>query len=86
MPGEESSVSADSSYHGVEKQEETKDKKLDWLIAKMPSKVRVLKKHTRINKLPIQTEYIKASIRAKVEHPFRTLKCQFDSGKLFIKD
>lgn len=25
----------------------------------------------------IRTEYLKASIRAKVEHPFRIIKCQF---------
>ena len=43
-----------------------------------PGKVRTLKKHSRINKIPIDIEYIKASIRAKVEHPFRILKCQFE--------
>ncbi|BDX03938.1 hypothetical protein MACH16_26860 [Marinomonas pontica] len=85
MHGEESFVSADSGYRGVEKREENKDKKLDWLIAEMPSKVRELKKHPRINKLPIKTEYIKASIRAKVEHPFRILKCQFGFRKAVYK-
>jgi len=39
--------------------------------------MKTLKKHPRINKLPIKTEFIKASIRAKVEHPFRIIKCQF---------
>jgi len=55
------------------------------LIAEMPSKVREWKKHPRINKLPINTEYIKASIRAKVEHPFRILKCQFGFRKVVYK-
>jgi len=27
-------------------------------------------------------EKVKARIRAKVEHPFRVLKCQFDSRKV----
>jgi transposase, IS5 family len=71
--GDESFVSADSGYRGVEKREETKRKKLDWLIAEMPSKIRAWKKRPRINKNPIRTEYLKASIRAKVEHPFRIL-------------
>ncbi len=43
---------------GVEKREATKDKDLDWLIAEMPSKVWEWKKHPRINKKPINTEYI----------------------------
>ncbi|KJJ49874.1 transposase, partial [Vibrio cholerae] len=29
------------------------------------------------NKVAIHIEYLKASIRAKVEHPFRIIKCQF---------
>ena len=37
----------------------------------------VLKKHPRKNKTAINIEYLKASIRAKVEHPFRIIKCQF---------
>jgi IS5 family transposase len=76
-------------YHvynrGVEKREENKDKKLDWLVAERPSKVRKWKKHPRINKQPINTEYVKASIRAKVEHPFRLLKCQFGFKKVVYK-
>lgn len=85
MHGDEMFVSADSGYRGVEKREETKDKTLEWLIAEMPSKVREWKKHPRINKIPINTEYIKASIRAKVEHPFRILKCQFGFRKVVYK-
>jgi len=55
--------------------------KADWLIAEMPSKLKALSKHPRKNKQPIRTEYLKASIRAKVEHPFRILKCQFGFKK-----
>jgi len=49
----------------------------DWHIAERPGKIRELKKHPRINKVKIRTEYLKASVRAKVEHPFRIIKCQF---------
>jgi transposase, IS5 family len=83
--GDESFVSADSGYRGVEKREETKGKKLDWLIAEMPSKIRAWKKRPRINKNPIRTEYLKARIRAKVEHPFRILKCQSGFRKVVYK-
>lgn len=61
-------MSADSGYQGAQNREELKGFKADWLIAEMPRKVRLLKKH------PIRTEYLKASIRAKVEHPFLIIK------------
>lgn len=51
--------------------------KADWHVAERPGKVAALKKRPRINKVAIRTEYLKASIRAKVEHPFRIIKCQF---------
>lgn len=34
-------------------------------------------KHPRKNKTAINIESLKTSIRAKVEHPFRIIKCQF---------
>ena len=85
LHGEETFISADSGYRGAQKREELKDIKADWLIAEMPSKVRLLKKHPRINKQPIRTEYIKASIRAKVEHPFRIIKRQFGFRKVIYR-
>jgi IS5 family transposase len=81
LHGEECFVSAGSGYRGAQKREELKDVKVDWLIAEIPSKIRILKKHPRKNKQPIRTEYIKASIRAKVEHPFRIIKCEFGFRK-----
>ncbi|CCO49764.1 transposase (fragment) [Vibrio nigripulchritudo SOn1] len=67
----------DAGYQGAEKREELEDADVEWLIAERPSKVRALKKHPRKNKTAIRIEYLKASIRAKVEHPFRIIKCQF---------
>jgi len=77
LHGDEQFIFADAGYRGAEKREELKSVTADWHIAERPGKIRVLKKHPRKNKVPIQTEYLKASVRAKVEHPFRTIKCQF---------
>jgi len=44
-----------------------------------------LKTHSRKNKVSIELEYLKASIRAKVEHPFRIIKCQFGFVKARYK-
>ena len=77
LHGDEEFISADAGYQGAEKREELKEKDVEWLIAERPGKVRALKKHPRKNKTAINIEYLKASIRAKVEHPFRIIKCQF---------
>ena len=50
---------------------------VDWLIAERPGRVKTLKQHPRKNKTAINIEYMKASIRARVEHPFRIIKRQF---------
>ena len=77
LHGDEEFISGDAGYQGAEKREELKEKDVEWLIAERPGKVRALKKHPRKNKTAINIEYLKASIRAKVEHPFRIIKCQF---------
>jgi len=81
LHGEEEFIFADSGYRGAEKREELEQVKADWHIAEIPSKVKELKKHPRINKVRLKTEYLKASIRAKVEHTFRIIKCQFGFTK-----
>jgi IS5 family transposase len=50
-----------------------------------PGKVKTLKQHPRKNKTAINIEYMKASIRAKVEHPFRIIKRQFGFVKARYK-
>ena len=77
LHGEEEFASGDAGYQGAEKREELQNTNADWLIAERPGKVRALKKHPRKNKTAIKIEHLKASIRAKVEHPFRIIKCQF---------
>lgn len=77
LHGEEKFISGDADYQGAQKREELKDTNVEWLIAERPGKIRALKKRPRKNKTIINIEYLKASIRAKVEHPFRIIKCQF---------
>ena len=67
----------DALYEIASMREERQGADVEWLIAERPVKVRALKKHLRKNKKAINIEYLKASIRAKVEHPFRIIKCQF---------
>jgi IS5 family transposase len=47
----------------------------------MPGKRRALKMSKTVDALIDKLEKIKASIRAKVEHPFRVIKCQFGYRK-----
>lgn len=85
LHGHEEFVSADAGYQGAEKREALKEVDVDWLIAERPSKVRTLKQHPRLNKVAIRIEYLKASIRSKVEHPFRIIKQQFGFVKARYK-
>jgi len=85
LHGEEKYVFADAGYRGAQKRVELSDKKVDWYIAEQPSKMKALNKHPRINKLTIKLEYLKASVRAFVEHPFRIIKCQFGFRKARFK-
>jgi IS5 family transposase len=83
LHGQEEVVFADSGYRGVEKRQEVQDMHadVDWQIAMMPGKRKALDK-TRISNAPTdQLEKLKAGIRAKVEHPFRVIKCQFGHRK-----
>ena len=47
----------------------------------MPGKRKTLDKTRISNALTDQLEKLKAGIRAKVEHPFRVIKCQFGHRK-----
>lgn len=65
--------------HGEEIQGRHAD--VDWQIAMVPGKRRALDKTRTSHALQDQLEKIKASIRAKVEQPFRVIKCQFGRRK-----
>ena len=82
--GEETDVFADAGYRGVEKRKEIQAQHPDvnWHIAMMPGKRRAMDKGTPMGAILEKLEQTKASIRAKVEHPFRVIKRQFGYVKV----
>jgi len=79
--GDETEVLADAGYQGADKRPDAKEG-VDWHVAMHPGKRRALDKTRTIDRLIDQIERLKASIRAKVEHPFRVIKRQFGHVKL----
>jgi IS5 family transposase len=80
--GQETDVFADAGYQGVEKREETQGIDVDWHVAMRPGKRKVLDKSSPMGAIMDKLEKTKASIRAKVEHPFRVIKRQFGHVKV----
>lgn len=80
--GAESDVFADAGYQGIGKREEVKELKVNWHVAMRPGKRRALDKTRESHRLIEQVEQLKASVRAKVEHPFRVVKQQFGYAKV----
>ncbi|MBE7427053.1 MAG: IS5 family transposase, partial [Ideonella sp.] len=79
LHGKEEHVWADSGYRGAQARVERED--LQWHIASRPSDIAKLpegRKKTAAQK----REHRKASVRAKVEHPFRVIKRQFGLMKV----
>ena len=77
LHGQEEIVFADSGCRGVAKRQEIQNNHavVDWHIAMMPGNRKALDKTRISNALTDQLEKLKAGIRAKVEHPFRVIKC-----------
>jgi IS5 family transposase len=82
LHGSEEVVFADAGYRGVTKREETRGLKVDWHIAMRPGQRRALDPTCEVNRLLDKVEQLKASVRAKVEHPFRVIKQQFGYAKV----
>lgn len=76
LHGREETVYGDSGYTGADKREELQAVKAGFLIAEKPSQLRTIKSK-RERHYAKRWEQHKASIRSKVEHPFRVVKCQF---------
>jgi len=53
-----------------------------WEVAMRPGKRRALAPERELHRLLEKAEKLKASIRAKVEHPFRLVKQQFGYTKV----
>ena len=79
LHGEEKVVFADAGYQGASKRPDATG--VDWHVAMRPGK-RKTQKHTPWGALHEQAEQLKASVRAKVEHPFRVIKRQLDYVKV----
>ncbi len=80
LHGQEEVVFADAGYQGVMKRPEATG--VLWHVAMRPGKRRALDKSDPINALIDKVEQLKASVRAKVEHPFRVIKRQFGYVKV----
>ena len=80
--GDETDVFADAGYQGVDKRAETQGINVNWHVAMRPGKRKALDKSTAMGAILDQLEQVKASIRAKVEHPFRVIKRQFGHVKV----
>lgn len=83
--GEEADVFADAGYQGVAKRKENRGAKTRWHVAMRPGKRRALDKASAMGAVLDQIEHLKASVRAKVEHPFRVIKRQFGHVKVRYK-
>lgn len=81
LHGEESYALGDAGYQGVEKRPEHQNTDTFWVTAMRPGKVKALPDNPQ-GHVARQLERIKAGIRAKVEHPFRVIKCQFGHTKV----
>jgi IS5 family transposase len=78
LHGKEQHVWADSGYRGAQTRVDRED--LQWHIAARPSDIAKLPEGRR--KAAQKHEHRKASVRAKVEHPFRVIKRQFGLMKV----
>ena len=82
LHGEETVVFGDAGYQGADKRPDAVQG-VRWQVAMRPGKRKKLDKaNSPIDALMDKIEKCKASIRAKVEHPFRVLKRQFGYVKV----
>jgi len=84
LHGEERLIYGDAGHIGIEKREEFQDCDAEFRIAMKPGQRRVLPE-TAEGRLLDLVETAKAHFRAKVEHPFRIVKCQFGFQKVYYR-
>ena len=80
LHGDETDAFGDAGYQGVEKRAENLELPITWHVAMRPSKRKLLP-GTSLGDLLERIEHAKASIRAKVEHPFHVVKNLFRHRK-----
>lgn len=83
LHGDETTAHGDAGYRGVHKREEAS--RPHWHVAMQPGRRRQLDPKRRWARLLEQAEQLKASIRAKVEHPFHVIKNLFRHKKVRYK-
>jgi IS5 family transposase len=80
LHGEEEIAFGDAGYQGAHKRPEATMK--NWQVAMRPGKRRRLDPSNPRDAIVNEIERLKASVRAKVEHPFRVIKRQFGFTKV----
>jgi IS5 family transposase len=80
LHGQETEAFGDAGYRGVDKRPEAQGP--TWFVAMQPGKRKALDTTKKWARLLEKAEQIKASARAKVEHPFRVVKQQFGHTKV----
>lgn len=82
LHGQESDAWADADYQGADKRQEMQDRNVRWHVAMRPGKRKALDLQRPLHQTLERLEKLKASVRAKVEHPFRIVKQQFGYAKV----
>ena len=80
LHGDEIAALGDAGYQGVEKRPENTDKSVTWNVAMKRSKRETLPKN-KLGRLTEMLQHLKASVRAKVEHPSHAIKNLFRHRK-----
>jgi IS5 family transposase len=81
LHGEESGVFGDAGYQGVERREENRNTEVKWHVAMKRGERKALP-DTEAGEVQELFERVKASVRAKVEHPFHVVKNLFGYRKV----
>ena len=81
LHGQESVAFGDAGYQGAERRPDAAAD-VDWYVAMKPGKRAAMNKTSALGAILEELESVKASIRAKVEHPFRVIKRQFGYTKV----
>ncbi|MDH2239802.1 IS5 family transposase [Pigmentiphaga sp. GD03639] len=81
LHGQEEVVFGDAGYQGADKRPDARPG-VTWRVAMRPGLRRALDESNPIDVMVKKVEKLKASVRAKVEHPFRVIKRQFGHVKV----
>lgn len=86
LHGQEMDIFGDAGYQGASSREDMREVKSRRRIAMRPGKCCALDRSTAVGRLINEYERLKASVRAKVEHPFRVIERQFGHIKVRYRE